>query len=42
MTEIIRVFGNRFRGLKEGNADIIITSLDGSFEKRIQVTVSKP
>ena len=40
--EVIRVFGNRFRGLKEGNADIIITSLDGSFEKRIQVTVSKP
>ena len=37
--EVIRVFGNRVRGLKEGTAEIIVTTLDGTFEKRIKVTV---
>lgn len=40
-SEVLRIFGNRIRGLKEGTAEIIITTLDGNFEKRIQVTVSK-
>ncbi len=39
--EIIRVFGNRVRGLKEGKAEIIITTLDKTFEKRVKVTVKK-
>ena len=37
--EIIRVYGNRFRGLKEGTAELIITTLDKTFEKRVKVTV---
>ena len=37
--EIMRVFGNRVRGLKEGTAQIIATTLDGTVEKRIDVTV---
>ena len=37
--EIIRVWGNRFRGLKEGTAEVIVRTLDGTIEKRIQVEV---
>ncbi len=39
--EVLRVFGNRIRGLKEGTAEIIITTIDKSFEKRVKVTVKK-
>ena len=39
-SEIIRVWGNRIRGLKVGTAEIIITTLDGTFEKRIKVIVT--
>lgn len=41
-SEIIRVYGNRFRGLKPGTAELIIKSVDGLFEKRIKVTVKTP
>ena len=37
--EVIRVFGNRFRGLKEGTAEVIVKTVDGSVEERIKVTV---
>ena len=37
--EIIRVWGNRFRALKEGKAEVIVKTLDGSIEKKIQVEV---
>ena len=37
--EIIRVWGNRFRALKEGTAEVIAKTLDGTYEKRIQVTI---
>ena len=37
--EILRVSNNRFRGLKEGTAEIIVQTTDGMFEKRIKVTV---
>ena len=37
--EVIRVFGNRFRGLKEGTAEVIVKTVDGSIETRIKVTV---
>ena len=39
--EIIRVWGNRFRALKEGTAKVIVRTLDGSIEKQINVTVTK-
>ena len=37
--EILRVWNNRFRGLKEGTADVIVKTFDGKYEKRIKVTV---
>ena len=37
--EVLRVFGNRFRGLKEGTAEVIVRTTDGTIEKRIKVTV---
>ncbi len=37
--EIIRVWGNRFRALQKGNAEVIVRTLDGTVEKRLQVTV---
>ena len=37
--EVIRVYGNRFRGLKEGTAELIVKTVDGKYEKRIKVTV---
>ena len=40
--EILRVFGNRFRGLKPGTAEVIVNTLDGTVEKRIKVTVKLP
>ncbi len=40
--EIVRVYNNRFRGLKEGIADVIVRTRDGSVEKRIKVKVQKP
>ena len=40
--EIVRVYNNRFRGLKEGVADVIVRTRDGSVEKRIKVKVQKP
>ncbi len=39
--EVLRVFGNRFRGLKEGTAEVVITTLDGKYEKRVKVIVTK-
>ena len=38
--EVLRVYGNRIRGLKQGTAEIVITTLDGRFEKRVKVTVT--
>ena len=40
--EILRVWRNRFRGLKEGIAEVIVRTKDGRFEKRIKVEVRKP
>ena len=40
--EILRVYNNRFRGLKEGVAEVIVRTRDGSLEKRIKVKVQKP
>ena len=37
--EIVRVYNNRFRGLKKGTAEVVVRTLDQSVEKRIQVTV---
>jgi N-acetylmuramoyl-L-alanine amidase/uncharacterized protein YjdB len=37
--EILRVWGNRFRALKPGTAEVIVKTLDGTVEKRIKVTV---
>ena len=39
--EILRVYNNRFRGLKEGVADVIVRTRDGSLEKKIKVKVQK-
>ncbi len=39
--EVMRVWGNRFRALKEGTAKVIVRTLDGSIEKQINVTVTK-
>ena len=39
--EILRVWGNRFRTLKQGTAEVIVRTLDGTFEKRIKVTVKE-
>ena len=39
--KILRVYNNRFRGLKEGVADVIVRTRDGSLEKRIKVKVQK-
>ena len=38
---VLRVYGNRIRGLKEGTADIIVKTEDGMFQKNISVTVKK-
>ena len=40
--EILRVWNNRFRGLKEGIAEVIVKTLDGRYEKRIEVIVNDP
>ena len=40
--EILRVWNNRFRGLKEGIAEVIVKTLDGRYEKRIEVVVNDP
>ena len=40
--EIIRVWGNRFRALKEGTSDIIVKTLDGTVEQKIKVIVRDP
>ena len=37
--EIVRVYNNRFRGLKKGNAEVVVRTLDQSIERRIKVTV---
>ena len=37
--EIVRVYNNRFRGLKPGTAEVVVRTLDQSIEKRIKVTV---
>ncbi len=37
--DVLRVYWNRMRGLKPGTAEIIVKTLDGTFEKRINVTV---
>ena len=39
--EILRVYNNRFRGLKEGTAEVIVRTRDGSLERRIKVVVKK-
>ena len=38
---VLRVYGNRIRGLKEGTADIIVKTEDGMFQKNMSVTVKK-
>ena len=37
--EIVRVYNNRFRGLKAGTAEVVVKTLDGTYEERIRVTV---
>ena len=37
--EILRVWGPRFRGLKEGTAEVICRTLDGTVEARATVTI---
>ena len=37
--EIIRVYNNRFRGLKKGTTYIVVRTLDGMFEKKVKVTI---
>ena len=37
--DVLRVYWNRMRGLKPGTAEIIVSTLDKTFEKRIKVTV---
>ncbi|HCF34362.1 MAG TPA: hypothetical protein DER15_03370, partial [Clostridiales bacterium] len=37
--EVLRVWGNRIRGLKEGTAEVIATTLDGTVETRATVVV---
>ena len=38
---ILSVYWDRMRGLKAGTTDLIIKSLDGTYEKRIKVVVEK-
>ena len=40
--EILRVWNNRFRGLKEGIAEVIVRTLDKRYEKRIEVVINDP
>ena len=40
--EILRVWNNRFRGLKEGIAEVIVRTLDKKYEKRIEVVINDP
>ena len=37
--EILRVYNNRFRGLKEGTAEVIVRTRDGSLEERINIII---
>ena len=37
--EVLRVYNNRFRGLKEGTAEVVVRTLDGTYEERITVNV---
>ncbi len=37
--EIVRVYNNRFRGLKPGTAEVVVRTLDGTYEEKIKVTV---
>ena len=39
--DVVRVYWDKIRGLKAGKATITIKSLDGSYTKKINVTVSK-
>ena len=39
--DVVRVYWDKIRGLKPGTATITIKSLDGSYTKKINVTVSK-
>ncbi|HCF34364.1 MAG TPA: hypothetical protein DER15_03380, partial [Clostridiales bacterium] len=39
--EILRVWGNRFRALKPGIAEVIVRTLDSTIEKRIKVVVKE-
>ena len=41
-SEILRVWNNRFRGLKEGIAYVIVRTLDHKYEKKIEVVVNDP
>ena len=40
-SEILRVWGNRFRALKEGVAEVLVKTKDGTVENKIKVTVEK-
>ena len=40
--EILRVWNNRFRGLKEGIANVIVKTFDQKYEKKIEVVVNNP
>ena len=39
--DVVRVYWDKIRGLKAGTSTITIKSLDGSYTKKINVTVSK-
>ena len=39
--EILRVWGPRFRALKEGTAELIARTTDGTVEARIKITITK-
>ena len=40
--EILRVYGPRFRGLKEGTAEIVVKTVEGLVEKKVKVVVRDP
>ena len=41
-SDILRVYGPRFRGLKEGKAEVIVKTAEGLIEKKIEVYVRDP
>ena len=41
-SDVLRVYGPRFRGLKEGKAEVIVKTAEGLIEKKIEVYVRDP